>query len=86
MIFDKEMQKALEADGEYLRQMTGEDHGPYFIDDDSEDCWNCGGEGFVSECIDGCCEDAESGCDLCTRRCDICNPAPAPSSTTGEAA
>lgn len=27
---DKEMQKALEADGEKLRQLTGEDHGPYF--------------------------------------------------------
>jgi hypothetical protein len=25
------MQKALEADGEKLRQLTGEDHGPYFI-------------------------------------------------------
>lgn len=25
-----EMQKALEADGEKLRQLTGEDHGPYF--------------------------------------------------------
>lgn len=28
MTFDKEMQKALEADGEKLRQLTGEDHGP----------------------------------------------------------
>ena len=26
---DKEMQKALEADGEKLRQLTGEDHGPW---------------------------------------------------------
>lgn len=25
---DKEMQRALEADGEKLRQMTGQDHGP----------------------------------------------------------
>jgi hypothetical protein len=25
------MMKALEADGEYLRQMTGEDHGPEFL-------------------------------------------------------
>lgn len=25
---DKEMQAALEADGEKLRQLTGEDHGP----------------------------------------------------------
>lgn len=29
--FDKEMQAALEADGEKLRAMTGEDHGPYFF-------------------------------------------------------
>lgn len=28
MSFDREMQKALEADGEKLRQLTGEDHGP----------------------------------------------------------
>lgn len=26
---DKEMMKALEADGEKLRQLTGEDHGPW---------------------------------------------------------
>lgn len=30
MAFDKEMQHALEADGEKLRQLTGEDHGPDF--------------------------------------------------------
>jgi len=28
-MFTKEMQKALEADGEKLRQLTGEDHGPF---------------------------------------------------------
>lgn len=33
MDFDLEMQRALEADGEKLRQLTGEDHGPYFLDD-----------------------------------------------------
>ena len=27
--FDIEMQRALEADGEKLRQLTGEDHGPF---------------------------------------------------------
>lgn len=78
-IFDKEMQAALEADGEKLRQMTGEDHGPYFLDDYDDDyedeCWNCGGEGYISDCFDGMCEDADSGCDDCTRRCDVCNPA-----------
>ncbi len=26
-----EMMKALEADGEKLRQLTGEDHGPHFL-------------------------------------------------------
>lgn len=29
MNLDKEMQRALEADGEKLRAMTGEDHGPW---------------------------------------------------------
>jgi hypothetical protein len=42
--------------------------------DDDEYCPNCGGTGFVYDCIDGFCEDAESGCDLCERRCDWCNP------------
>jgi hypothetical protein len=28
---DKEMQRALEADGEKLRGLTGEDHGPVFV-------------------------------------------------------
>lgn len=32
--WDREMQKALEADGEKLRQLTGEDHGPWFVDDE----------------------------------------------------
>jgi hypothetical protein len=31
MNFDREMQAALEADGEKLRHLTGEDHGPYFM-------------------------------------------------------
>ena len=35
MPFDKEMMRALEADGEKLRQLTGEDHGPVFIEPDS---------------------------------------------------
>jgi hypothetical protein len=29
---DKEMIKALEADGEKLRAMTGEDHGPFYVE------------------------------------------------------
>jgi hypothetical protein len=32
MSFDREMQQALEADGEKLRQLTGADHGPVFED------------------------------------------------------
>lgn len=32
--FDDDMMKALEADGEKLRALTGEDHGPYFIGED----------------------------------------------------
>jgi len=31
---DPEMMAALEADGEKLRQLTGEDHGPVFMEDD----------------------------------------------------
>ena len=31
-MFTKEMQKALKADGEKLRQLTGEDHGPIFLE------------------------------------------------------
>jgi hypothetical protein len=33
MPFDREMMAALEADGEKLRQMTGKDHGPWFIEE-----------------------------------------------------
>ena len=37
-----------------------------------EECWNCGGEGYTYDCIDGCCEDAESGCEQCASRCREC--------------
>lgn len=30
---DEEMMAALIADGEMLRNLTGKDHGPYFLDD-----------------------------------------------------
>ena len=43
--------------------------------DESGDCWNCGGEGFVSNCFtEYACIYPDEGCDECTRRCDICNP------------
>lgn len=45
-----------------------------YYDDYEDECWNCGGDGYVHDCIDGFCADADYGCDLCTRRCDICNP------------
>lgn len=51
--------------------------GPEDYDDDydDDDCWNCGGEGFVSNCFEEfACIDPEGGCDLCTKRCDVCNP------------
>ncbi len=61
-----------------------EDHDQW----DNDGCWNCDGDGYVWDCIDGCCENAEDGCDLCTRRCDVCNaprrskqPASAPTSS-----
>lgn len=42
---------------------------------DDEMCWNCGGEGVVYVChTEYACIDPESGCDLCERQCDICQP------------
>ena len=43
-----------------------------YPDDDNGECWRCGGEGYVFECFDGYCLDAEVGCDDCTRRCPEC--------------
>jgi len=59
-----------------------------FEDDfDIEECWHCGGEGFVSSCFEEfACIDPDAGCDLCTRRCDVCRPmrsAPATPSKEG---
>lgn len=46
---------------------------PYDYED--EDCWNCGGDGYVYNCLDEIgCIDPESGCDLCEKRCYVCNP------------
>lgn len=47
-----------------------------YYDEADEDCPNCGGEGFTYDCIDGCCVDAEEGCELCERRCDWCQGNP----------
>jgi hypothetical protein len=45
-----------------------------------DDCWQCGGEGYIFVCQDEIgCIDPENGCDLCQRRCDVCNLARAQS-------
>lgn len=47
----------------------------YDDDFDNGDCWNCDGEGFVINCFDeGACLHPDEGCDLCTRRCEVCRP------------
>ena len=48
--------------------------------DDDDECWNCGGEGYVYDCFtEYACINPEDGCDLCMRRCDVCRK---PSITT----
>lgn len=42
---EREMREALKADGEKLRQLTGQDHGPEFFDT----CPACDGDGSI-EC------------------------------------
>lgn len=52
------------------------EHDPYWDYDEAE-CWNCGGEGFVTGCSwDWQCDtyDTGEGTCLCTRHCHICNP------------
>jgi len=57
--------------------MVGEPDYDYDDDYDDGPCWNCGGEGVVYNCLDEIgCIDPEGGCDLCERRCDVCNPRP----------
>ena len=48
-----------------------------YEDDYEEDgCYECGGEGFVSDCVEEwACVDPEYGCNYCTRQCPLCNPA-----------
>lgn len=43
-------------------------------DEYESECPVCGGEGFVFECFDGFCLDADVGCDDCTRPCDCQKP------------
>jgi hypothetical protein len=59
-----------------------------YDDSRDDDCWQCGGEGWIADCFDDLCVNAEDGCELCMCRCDICNvrpsqPSPNPSSPSG---
>lgn len=55
--------------------MSGEDIDDYDFDYDDNECWNCGGEGFVSICFtEYACIYPDEGCNECTRRCDVCQP------------
>lgn len=59
----------------------------YDEDYDENDCWNCGGEGFVSNCFqEFACMYPDEGCDDCTKPCDVCRPRknPAPDDTGSE--
>lgn len=54
--------------------MTTDETDPYWDYDDSEVCWNCGGEGFVAHCFEEwACMYPDEGCELCMRRCEFCD-------------
>jgi hypothetical protein len=42
------------------------------LNPNQEDCWHCGGEGYTFDCFDGCCLDADVGCEECSRECVEC--------------
>lgn len=42
------------------------------INPSGDDCSFCGGEGVTYDCFDGCCIDAEEGCEDCARKCVEC--------------
>lgn len=51
--------------------MSVEDDNPF--PGDWVECWQCNGEGeVVGTCWDGCCVDAEEGCEICNHTCDVC--------------
>lgn len=39
---------------------------------EDNDCPHCGGDGYVFDCVDGFCADAEVGCEMCTQPCVEC--------------
>jgi hypothetical protein len=62
----------------YEEQQRWLDH----MDERDEDCWNCGGEGYVANCQDEiACLYPEDGCELCMQRCEYCNPPKASADT-----
>lgn len=42
------------------------------LNPNGDECWHCGGDGFIHDCIDGFCYDSEIGCEDCTRKCPEC--------------
>jgi hypothetical protein len=50
----------------------------YDFDDGDLEFGHCGNigceDGWIADCWDGLCVNAEDGCELCMRRCDWCNP------------
>jgi len=53
--------------------MSHDPQSPTDAADFAEDCWNCGGDGSYCDCFEEyACIDPEGGCDLCTRRCNVC--------------
>lgn len=64
-------------------RLTGEERGRVLLDViydevdqrlnwNPEECWHCGGEGYTFDCFDGCCLEADIGCEDCARRCPEC--------------
>lgn len=42
------------------------------LNPDDEECPTCSGDGFIFDCFDGFCVDAEIGCEECTSVCPDC--------------
>ena len=73
MTTDKREELSMEQDVPSADFDEAWDSRDYLLDD----CWNCGGEGYVANCQDEiACMYPEDGCDLCMQRCEYCNPAP----------
>lgn len=85
---EKEMQRALELDGDKLRALTGEDHGPFEVQISRSICERCEGQGSYHICedngegdpqIEECPDCAGSGMNqvgvfhpVCDRHCHMC--------------